>query len=814
ISFESVTTQGVTFDLEKSTVQDTGAGRIIVQNVENLKGGTQGDTLYGSSDSNKLYGNDGSDTLDGRAGVDSLYGGIGNDTLIGGAGDDFIDGGDDNDTVDYSSTTNAVNLTLADGVDTATASIAGGESDTIRNVENIIGSQASDVLTGNSGVNTLTGGGGNDTFKASGGEDVIKGNTNGTDTLDYSSRGTLNGTDGIKITLNGESESILKENGTNKDHLYSIENITGTQADDTITGDDNSNTLKGGAGDDTLQGGNGNDYLVGGDNTAVGDTVDYSYVSDGVNLKGVNVDLDSNGTKGQGINLNNSSLDILEGIENVIGSNNADTLSGDSSNNTLDGRGGDDTLQGGAGDDVFKGGDGVDTVDYSDVTVKLNIDLGSLNPTEVAVGQGIDTFEAIEGVIGGTNDDILKGTDGANNLRGYKGDDTLIGFGVTDTTNGTTDSLDGGEGTDTVSYSFSMKDITLDLSLGDTEQTSGEGKVVITNVENLEGGFGDDTLTGNNDKNTLIGGFGSDVLIGKGKNDTLDGGKDTESHRIKITNTATAFVIVIGSITLTADAAAEDMMLDDIVSKFNEKNDDGSLGHIVKDGTDLLIQSDQTISVTNGTDTAQVFIDTVDYSDLVTEKIDVDLTKTTEQVSVTDGTEDSKDTLIDIEKIIGTDNNDRFLGDANANTFLGQAGNDYIDGGAGDDYIYGDAGDDTIIGGSGTDSLYGGVGDDTFKAVFGDGKDFVDGGTGSDTVDYSSYSSANGNISIDLDGSSSTKVKIDGVEEDTIQNIENIVTGGGKDTLHGDSENNTLISNDNDDTLSGGEGNDYLDGGD
>jgi len=371
ISFKTVTSQGITFDLADTSVQDTGVGRLVVKNVENLEGSTLNDTLYGSSQANKLYGYGGDDTLDGRAGIDTIEGGEGDDTLIGGTGDDFLDGGTHGtkgDTVDYSYSSDAVKLTLAEGDDViALATLAGGEIDKVTNIENITGSQSSDTLSGNSGKNILDGQSGDDSFIASDGEDTLKGAT-GNDTLDYSARGTLNGTDGIEVTLNGDSESILEENGTAKDHLYSIENITGSQANDIITGDDSNNILKGDKGDDTLKGGLGSDYLVGGENTTgdgSGDTVDYSYISDGSNTNGVNVNLDStNADKGTGLDLNTNTSDTLEGIENVIGSSNNDIISGNSANNTLDGRGGDDTLQGGAGDDVFLGGTGIDTVDY------------------------------------------------------------------------------------------------------------------------------------------------------------------------------------------------------------------------------------------------------------------------------------------------------------------------------------------------------------------------------------------------------------------------------------------------------------------
>ena len=816
-------TQSVFIDLEDTEVQDTGVGRVEVRNIENVEGGEGSDRISGSNIlDNTLYGNSGNDILNGRSGNDFLYGGNdddslygeegndyleagegddlleagegddtlygneGDDSLIGNAGDDYIDGGTGTDTIDYTTSLNGVNLTLGETGVVATANI-GTETDQVVDVENIIGSDNNDVLGGNSLNNTIISNAGNDTLKASDGLDRLEGGT-GSDTVDYSQRNNS-----IDVTLNGDNLATLKENDTDKDSLFSIENVTGSTANDTITGDDNINVLNGNAGNDTLIGGLGADIIDGGIGV---DTVSYSYVT---GLAGVDVNLKNE----IGTNKNdNNDIDTLQNLENVIGTNRSDTIIGNSSDNMLEGSTGDDflsgeegndildggigndTLKGGAGNDNFLGGDGIDTVDYSDETEDITVDLKSLSSVEISASQGIDTFDSIEGVIGGSGDDILIGTTGANNLDGNSGNDTLVSFGGNDT-------LDGGTGNDLVSFGFTSSNISLDLS-NSNAQTSGVGELVVTNVENITGGLGNDILTGDDENNSLNGGFGADTLIGNGGNDTLDGGRDSDARRITIDNTNSAFTIafITAGISITASANSDlAVMLDDVVNQFNTSNSDLSLGSLAHNGTELLLETTDTINVVNGTASSASFIDVVDYSSFSTDSIDVDLNKTTEQVDITDG---SKDTLVNIEKIIASNQDDRLIGDSNDNIFEGRDG------------------DDIMSGGAGSDTMSGGKGNDTFISSLNDGIDTIDGGDDSDTVDYSVESDS---IVVSLDGSNQTRVQINGIDNDYIENIENIESGSGNDILTGDSNDNTFISNAGDDTLSGGAGNDYLDAG-
>ena len=115
------------------------------------------------------------------------------------------------------------------------------------------------------------------------------------------------------------------------DTLSGIENLTGSAQADTLTGDGNANTLDGGGGDDTLNGGAGGDTLIGGSGS---DTA--SYAASGA---GVTVNLGA-GTASGG----DAAGDTLSGIENLIGSAQADTLTGDGGDNVLEGGAGGDTL--------------------------------------------------------------------------------------------------------------------------------------------------------------------------------------------------------------------------------------------------------------------------------------------------------------------------------------------------------------------------------------------------------------------------------------------------------------------------------------
>ncbi len=121
----------------------------------------------------------------GGAGDDTITGSANADTLVGGTGVDVIDGGAGTDTVDFSSAKLANGSALAASdtgitlvLNTSTnATVTVGSTDvgadTVKNVENIIGTGGKDTLTGDSAANVITGGAGADTINGAGGADTI-----------------------------------------------------------------------------------------------------------------------------------------------------------------------------------------------------------------------------------------------------------------------------------------------------------------------------------------------------------------------------------------------------------------------------------------------------------------------------------------------------------------------------------------------------------------------------------------------------------------------------------------------------------------
>ncbi len=83
--------------------------------------------------------------------------------------------------------------------------------------------------------------------------------------------------------------------------------------------------------------------------------------------------------------------------------------------------------------------------------------------------------------------------------------------------------------------------------------------------------------------------------------------------------------------------------------------------------------------------------------------------------------------------VFGGDDNDKLGGAAGDDDLIGGNGNDVVDGGAGDDELSGSNGNDTVTGGTGDDIGLLGAGDDLFVWNVGDGNDTIDGGTDFDT---------------------------------------------------------------------------------
>lgn len=399
---------GVIADLTLGSTVNDGFGRIdTFVSIENLNGSELDDLLIGDGMVNLLYGDAGDDILEGRAG---------DDILEGAAGDDRIDGEAGSDTASYARAAAAVTVNLGLAInDTIGAGI-----DRLISIENLAGSVFNDMLTGDGGNNRLSGGNGDDTLEGADGDDFIDGGA-GTDTATYSIA-----TAGVVVSL-----AILGAQNTvaaGIDTLAAIENLTGSNHNDSLTGDGFANVLTGGLGNDMLDGGAGED------------TASYALAT-----AGVVVNLSIVGTQNTGV----TGLDTLVRVENVRGSQFNDTLTGDLLANTLigglgndllNGGGGNDVLDGGAGNDRLDGGAGMDTASYAEALAAVTVDL-ALATAQKTLGDGDDTLISIENVTGSNFSDRLFGTTGDNVILAGTGTDSIFGRAGMDT-------LEGGSGSD------------------------------------------------------------------------------------------------------------------------------------------------------------------------------------------------------------------------------------------------------------------------------------------------------------------------------------------------------------------------------
>lgn len=169
---------GVYVNLEAAVQQGGTAEGDQFSSIENVTGSNYSDCLYGDDGSNVLTGLGGYDILNGFGGADTLDGGDGNDILDGGAGADTFYGGAGRDLVQYITSPAGVSISLQSG----TGSGGDAQGDHLNSIEDIAGSDHSDILVGDGADNWLGGNGGNDIIYGYGGVDDIFGD-DGNDTL-------------------------------------------------------------------------------------------------------------------------------------------------------------------------------------------------------------------------------------------------------------------------------------------------------------------------------------------------------------------------------------------------------------------------------------------------------------------------------------------------------------------------------------------------------------------------------------------------------------------------------------------------------
>ncbi|ASU41308.1 hemolysin D [Herbaspirillum sp. meg3] len=510
-------------------------------NIQDVTGGTADDLFIASAAANKFDGGTGSvhnrvsyvnsavaETVNlftgaGTGGANSLANG---DTyaniqdVTGGSGDDIFvaslaannfDGGTSTGTshnrVDYSNSTVAETVNLFTGNGSGGAgSLAAG--DTYLNIQD------------------ATGGTGNDVFIASAAANKLDGGT-GSDTVSYAA---ANDGNGVTVNLNtGGGTGGFAAN----DVYVSIENVIGTQYDDTFVGNASANTFDGGTGgSDTVSyagssaavtvnlsvgggagsggfaqgdtyisienviGGSGNDFLTGattgvtvltggaGGDTLTGVSTNSANTYASYAGSGSAVTIDLNSTNGSGTSGGDAAGDKLSFIDNLIGSGNDDTFISNLQANSFD------------------GGAGSDTVSYisSNAGVTVNLSDGSVGSGGYAQG---DRYANIENLIGSSSADVLTGAaTGKTVLTGLGGGDTLAGTAAN-------------HANTYASYAGSASGVTVDLNSTDGTGTSGGDAAgdKLSLIDNLIGSSFNDTFVANNIANSFDGGAGGSDTV-------------------------------------------------------------------------------------------------------------------------------------------------------------------------------------------------------------------------------------------------------------------------------------------------------------
>ncbi|EPY02797.1 hemolysin-adenylate cyclase [Magnetospirillum fulvum] len=828
----------------------------VLSHISVIKAGPGGDTITGNATtSTTIYGGAGNDVMAGGSAGDVFVGGGGRDTvtyaasaapvtidqtgggralgdasgdsysaiatIIGSAGDDrfyggtaagsaTMDGSGGSDWVDYQYTSVVNNRGVTVNLNDSIGNGGGALYDHLINIENIRGSTGNDLFYASNEANSFIGNG-------------------GTDIVSYDGQTAL--------TIDQKSGRGLGTGAASGDSYTGIATLVGTTGDDTFVGGTD-------AGSALMDGARGNNWIS------------YNYVGS----SSVTVNLASGTSSGSGSN------DRFVNVENVYGSGGNDLFYADTHANSFIGGGGTDvvsyagqsavtvdqtggnrgtgaasgdsytgiaTIIGSSGNDTFVGGrpSDVATMDGSGgdnwVTYQNASGAVTLDLTGTAANGGaaqLDHIVNIENVVGSSFADLFYADSAANSFVGGGGHDTVsydrnpvggmtidmtgqgygsgyasgdsysgisvvIGSSSSDTFIGGLVSgvgtMDGGSTAndtvgDWIDYEYVQVDATLNRGVTVNLDTGINGGSVITNaaandrlvnIENVKGTSGNDLFYASSAANSFVGGSGNDVVSYAGQSAvTID---QTAANR--------------------GTGAASGDSYNGIETIIGSSGDDTFFG-----GTAAVAAMDGGANGAGG--------DWVSYAGEAAAT--VDLTRTS-----ANGGSAANNSLINIENIVGSSNNDTFYANGSANSFVGGGGTgdvvSYARDGSGTltidltgttystGYASGDSynGIATVIGSGGNDTFIGGAWSGVGTAIGGGGTDWI------------SYKHAVSGATVDLAaggnaGSAATN---------HLSGIENIIASDHGDSLTGDAQANSFISGAGADVIDGGDGRDTVD---
>lgn len=465
--------------------------------VSNL-GTNRAVSLTGSAQNDMITGGNGIDTLRGGGGNDSLLGGVGNDSLTGGTGNDTMTGGAGVDRFFVDAGADTI-MDLASGGNDLLIVSAGAVANAM-----LVGAWTASGNVSNAGQANLTSAGFNVSLSAATG--VAPGLWS--------------------VSNAGHAGAVVFTGSALRDRLtggLGQDSLVGNGGDDTLTGGDARDTLIGGAGVDSLVGGLGDDLLTGGldvDRFLVeagtdtitdlgfggpdaliilaGATANATIGGHWVASPGTN-NAGSASISAAGFNVNVGAVSGTSGwaLSNahargvsLIGSGNADTITGGTGADTLRGQAGEDSLMGGDGGDQLFGGQGNDTMTGGLGLDRFYVDAGTDLVTDLGAG-GKDILI----VSAGATAQVMLVAD-------WVASSASANLGVAD-------------------LMASGFDVSLAAAVGTVGwnvSNAGEASAVTligsARADALTGGLGADTLSGGAGNDTLLGGAGADRLTG------------------------------------------------------------------------------------------------------------------------------------------------------------------------------------------------------------------------------------------------------------------------------------------------------------
>lgn len=556
---------------------------------------------------------------------------------------------------------------------------------------------------------------------------------------------------------------------------------------------------------DVISGGGGNDLVIfeRGEAQLLGnqgfDTLSFDVhtVTNGV------IDLDAGTATGRHVASNGSvtSFDVtVAGFERIIGLDQSETIIGSFRDETLIGRGGNDTTLGGAGNDRIFGNAGDDSID------------------------------------GGSGNDRIHGGVGNDAINGGSGDDTVLY---------TYSAPDGEEGLTSAS---GFGGVNIDLAAGTASGAFGNDSLSL--IENVFGSAGNDTLSGDANRNTLAGEAGDDILNGMDGNDVLITGTGTDTanggdgnDRIVVGDGIATVDGGVGSDRLELGMSSGQVTLDFAASTWAGTTiaarpvwaDTGTTEARSYRGVmltpDLVRQADPNFADSaddltrdlpeeGDAEYATFLIEDESFDRVVSgsftnfevvagisgAEVNIRLSGNRD---VYDGRSTGND-LLDFSFAGGRINYNLSTGATNVGLARNDAllGIDGVRGGSNDDTLSGNKADNIFYGGDGRDLLVGKLGDDVLMGE--DGKDKLVAGEGDDTID-------GGNGDDVIEAGSGDDTVMGGVGDDVISGRlgrDTLEGGDGDDVLFGGGNADVMRGDGGDDRMRGGDGGDKMFGGD